>query len=162
MSTGKVDSVLSGPNADANLINALDALVELARKGHKPSAEFFNPSEEWVVSKMRILQDLSEEDQEKWLDEARKVEEESERLNGEGRAADRAWPEVVVRLDNGGLSFFTQLGVARRPDLTQYFVDGFTRNRDSLAVSVELQALLSEIVPYITRYMDKFNSDTDS
>ena len=27
--------------------------------------------------------------------------------------------------------FFSQLGVARRPDLTQYFVDGFTRNRDA-------------------------------
>ena len=70
MSTEELDSVLSGPNVDANLNSALDALVNLASKGHKPSVEFFNPSEEWVVSKMRILQDLSEEDQGKWLDEA--------------------------------------------------------------------------------------------
>ena len=45
----------------------------------------------------------------------------------------QAWPGVAVRLNSGGLGFFSQLGVVRRPDLTQYYVDGFTPNRDALS-----------------------------
>ena len=74
-------------------------------------------------------------------------------LNEEGKAGNRAWPDTVVRLDSGGLGFFSQLGVARRPDLTQYFIDGFSKNRDALPFSESCQALFAEILPYVTRMM---------
>ena len=44
-----------------------------------------------------------------------------------------------------GWRFSSQLGVVRRPDLTQYFVEGFTRNRDALAFSEDNQQLFTEI-----------------
>ena len=72
---------------------------------------------------MPILDDLPQEQQEKILQEVAELEKVAEEANSVGKAATRVWPEAVVRLDNGGLDFFSQLGVVRRPDLTQYFVD---------------------------------------
>ena len=74
--------------------------------------------------------------------------------NAAGRAAGRAWPGVVVRLDTGGYAFFSQLGVVRRPDLTQYFIDGFAKNRDGVVFSTENQTLFTEVFGYINSYME--------
>ena len=96
------------------------------------------------------------------LREAGEIEEQAAVLNAEGRAAARAWPEVAVRLDSGGLGFFSQLGVARRPDLTQYFIDGFARNRDGLAFSEENQAIFAEVFRCITEAMKKHFASGDT
>jgi len=45
------------------------------------------------------------------------------------------------------------LGVVRRPDLTQYFIDGFPKNRDALAFNEDSQSLFAEVFTYINRYM---------
>ena len=60
-----------------------------------------------------------------------------------------------MRLDDGGLASFSQFGVARRPDITQYLVDGFQKNRHSAIVSEQDQELLAEVLPYITEYMER-------
>ena len=78
---------------------------------------------------------------------------EASEANSAGRAATRAWPGVVVRLDRGGLAFFSQLGVVRRPDLTQYFIDDFVMNRDSVAFSEDNQALFADVFAYVNQYM---------
>lgn len=85
--------------------------------------------------------------------EAEQVAEEAQQAYSQGKAAKRAWPGIVVRLDNGGHAFFSQLGVARRPDLTQYFIDGFSKNRDALAFSVANQSLFAEVVSHINRFV---------
>ena len=87
------------------------------------------------------------------MEEAEQVAEEAQQAYAQGKAAKRAWPGVVVRLDNGGHAFFSQLGVARRPDLTQYFIDGFSKNRDALAFSESNQALFAEVLSHINRFM---------
>jgi hypothetical protein len=137
----------------------LDALVSLARQGQKPGSEVYNPSDQWLVDHMPIFQDLPQQEQAAALQEVRQLQEEAAKANAEGRAASRVWPEVVVRLDNGGLDFFSQLGVVRRPDLTQYYIDGFEKNRDALAFSEANQALFAEVFQHITRRMrEHFNS----
>ncbi|MCH7737814.1 MAG: phosphoenolpyruvate carboxykinase (ATP) [Chloroflexi bacterium] len=133
----------------------LDRLVALARQGHKPGATFNNPSEEWLISQMRVLQDLSEAEQQALLNEARVIDKEAAEANAAGKAAGRAWPEVVVRLDTGGYAFFSQLGVVRRPDLTQYFIDGFAKNRDGVVFSAENQTLFTEVFSHINSYMEE-------
>ena len=148
-------STLSGPAINPRFAKVLEELVATAKTGHRPDSQFFNPSEEWLVSHMRIFQDLPEEEREQILQEARQISHEAEEANAAGRAAPRVWPHVIVRLDNGGLASFSQLGVARRPDLTQYFIDGFPRNRDAVAFSEANQALFAEIFPYISRYMKR-------
>ena len=148
-------SPLAGPAIVPAFEKELDRLVSLAKKGHLPSSRLFNPSDDWLVSQLRILQDLPSAEQQRLLTEAKEVGQEAEAANAAGKAAVRAWPGVVVRLDTGGLAFFSQLGVVRRPDLTQYFVDGFTRNRDALAFSEENQALFAEVFRYINSYMGR-------
>ena len=148
-------SPLAGPAIVPVFEKELDRLVSLAKKGHLPSSRLFNPSDDWLVSQLRILQDLPSAEQQRLLTEAKEVGQEAEAANAAGKAAVRAWPGVVVRLDTGGLAFFSQLGVVRRPDLTQYFVDGFTRNRDALAFSEENQALFAEVFRYINSYMGR-------
>ena len=148
-------SPLEAPDINTDFADALDQLIDAARGGHSTSSEFFNPPNEWLLDHVSILQDLPQEEQDRILEEARQVEKESAEANAEGRAARRAWPEVVVRLDSGGLAFFSQLGVVRRPDLTQYLVDGFSRNRDAEAFSAGNQALFAEVLPYITDYMKR-------
>ena len=152
-------SVLAGPTVDPALEKALDDLVRVANKGQRSDSEFFNPPDEWLTRNMRVFQDLPQEEKEQCVREAEGIRREHEEANAAGRAATRVWPDVAFRLDTGGLAFFSQLGVARRPDLTQYFIDGFPRNRDALAFDETNQALFAKVVPYITRYMkDHFGS----
>ena len=148
-------SPLAGPAIVPAFERELNQLVALAKRGHRPTSLFFNPPNEWLISQMPILQELPRAEQERLLTEAEQVNQEAAEANTAGRAATRAWPSVVVRLDTGGLAFFSQLGVVRRPDLTQYFVDGFTRNRDALAFSETNQALFAEVFSYINKYMEK-------
>ena len=133
MPAGRPDgtSPLSGPEIIPDFEAALTRLCGIARKGQRADSPLYNPSEEWIVGKMPIFQDLPSERQAELLAEAQALEAEAAEANAAGRAASKVWPETVFRLDNGGLAFFSQLGVVRRPDLTQYFVEGFTRNRDA-------------------------------
>ena len=107
------------------------------------------------MGQMRVLQDLPIDQQDKLLAEAQEISREAAAANAEGKAAVRAWPDVVVRLDTQGLGFFSQLGVARRPDLTRYFVDGFTPNRDALTFGEDDQALFAEVFGYINGYVER-------
>ena len=156
---GKVQLVkgsnLEGPPVNPAFSKALDDLIAQAKRGHTRNSEFFNPSPEWLREGMRIFQDLSEESQAIILEEAKALAIQAEESNSTGRAAKVAWPDIAVRLDSGGVGFFSQLGVARRPDLTHYFVDGFPKNRDALSFSQENQALFAEVFPYITKYLNK-------
>lgn len=148
-------SPLAGPAVIPRFRVALDQMVALGRRGHRPDSQFFNPPNEWLIRKLPIMQDLPAADRRRILAEAKEIERAAQQANAEGKTASRAWPSVVVRLDSGGLAFFSQLGVARRPDLTQYFVDGFTRNRDALAFSESNQSLFAEVFSCITKYMEQ-------
>ena len=106
-------------------------------------------NQEWLISQMHVLQDLSEEEQQKYLDEASIIDKEAAEANAAGKAAGSAWPGVAIRLDTGGYGFFSQLGVVRRPDLTQYFIDGFAQNRDGVVFTTESQTLFTEVFGYI-------------
>ena len=146
-------SILSGPQNNPQFAEALDQLVALAKRGQDPNSEVFNPSDDWLTGHMPVFQDMPQAQQDQVLKEAALIAEQGREANAAGRAAARVWPGVVVRLDNGGLDFFSQLGVVRRPDLTQYFIDGFDRNRDGLAFEEGNQVLFAEVFAYITRYM---------
>ena len=152
-------SPLTPPAMKPAFAQALDELVALARQGHRPTSENFNPSDEWLVKNMPVFQDMSEEERGKVLAEAGAIVREGEDANANGRAATKAWPGVAVKLDSGGIGFFSQLGVVRRPDLTQYFVDGFTPNRDALSFSEENQELFAEVFNCI---IDKLREHLDS
>jgi len=151
----KPDSSLAGPTIVPAFVAELDRLVNLARRGHQPDSAFNNPSQEWLASYMNVLQDLPEDEQQSFLSEASLINKEAEEANAAGKAAGRAWPGVVVRLDTGGYAFFSQLGVVRRPDLTQYFIDGFAKNRDGVVFSTENQILFAEVFGYINSYMEE-------
>ena len=151
----KAGSSLAGPATVPEFEKELDRLVALARRGHKPGAPYNNPSDEWLISQMRVLQDLPEDEQQRFLVEASLIEKEAAEANAAGKAASRAWPGVVVRLDTGGYAFFSQLGVVRRPDLTQYFIDGFAKNRDGVVFSEESQTLFTEVFSYINSFMEE-------
>ena len=146
-------SLLSGPPINRSFVNALDQLVASAKHGNRPDSSFFNPSDEWLSERINVFQDLPQLAQEQLLKEASLVTTEAQKANSAGKAATRVWPEIAVRLDNGGLAFFSQLGVVRRPDLTQYFIDGFPKNRDALAFSEDSQSLFAEVFTHITRRM---------
>jgi len=153
--TREMGSTRSGPPVNPAFVKALNNLVATAAKGQRRDSKFFNPPDEWLKSHMRVFQDLAPGDMEQVLQEYREIAQECKQLNSEGKAGIRAWPDTVVRLDSGGLGFFSQLGVARRPDLTQYFVDGFSSNRDAIAFSESNQALFAEVLPYITDLMNE-------
>ena len=138
-------SPLTPPAMNPDFAKALDDLVSLARQGHRPDSANFNPSDQWLVANMPVFQDLAEAERAKVLADASAIVQEGEAANAAGRAATKAWPGVAVRLDSGGMGFFSQLGVVRRPDLTQYYVDGFTPNRDALSFSEDNQALFTEV-----------------
>ena len=156
------NSFLSGPSNSAQFLEALDDLVKAAIAGHRSSSELFNPSDEWLKDRMPIFQDMSPDRQKEILAEVEALSELAAEANSAGKAAERVWPAAVVRLDNGGLDFFSQLGVVRRPDLTQYLIEGFQRNRDGLAFEESQQALFSEVFPYITHYMEQCFSEGKS
>ena len=155
-------SPIAPPPVNPAFVTELDDLVATARQGHRPDSRFYNPPDDWLISRMPILQELSQADEKRILTEAEELKREAEQANAAGKAASRTWPHVVVRLDNGGLAFFSQLGVVRRPDLTQYFIDGFDRNRDALAFSEENQALFAKVFPYITARMKEHFGSADT
>jgi hypothetical protein len=159
--TSETGSSLAGPPVDPAFASALDELVATAKQGQRRDSQFFNPPNEWLIGHMRIYQDMPPQERERVLQESRQVAREGEQLNSEGKAAARAWSDAVVRLDSGGLGFFSQLGVARRPDLTQYFIDGFPKNRDALAFSEANQALFAEVFPYISTAMKEHFASGD-
>ena len=146
-------STLDGPPVDPGFSAALDEMVSTGRGGHQPGNLYFNPPNQWLIDRMPIFQDLPKEEQDRVLTEAAAMEQEAPEANAQGRAASRVWPDAVVRLDNGGLAFFSQLGVARRPDLTQYFIEGFQKNRDALPFNEENQRLFTGVVQAITEQM---------
>jgi hypothetical protein len=148
-------SMLEGPPLNPAFRQALDELVDVAMRGHRPGSELFNPSDKWLTAHMRIFQDLPQKERAQIMREWEQINQEARQANAQGKAAARAGPDVAFRLETGGLAFFSQLGVARRPDLTQYYIDGFERNRDSLAFSEANQALFAEVFPYLTRAMRK-------
>ena len=149
-------SPLDGPPINPEFERELDRLVALAKQGHRPDSRLFNPPDEWILSEMPVLQDMPQAAQDKIRREAEELDRAAAEANAAGKAATRAWPEAVVRLDNGGLAFFSQLGVVRRPDLTQYFIDGFTRNRDALAFSPESQELFAEVLAHINLRLKEY------
>lgn len=146
-------SSLAGPTVNPLFSQALDDLLLEAKRGHDTKSAFFNPPDDWLRSQMRIFQDLPQHDQEAILIKAKELESEAKEANDAGKAAKVAWPDIAVKLNSGGVGFFSQLGVARRPDLTHYFIEGFPKNRDALAFSEENQSLFSDVFPYITRYL---------
>ena len=154
-------SPLAAPAVNPDFLKELDQLVGLASSGQKTDSQYFNPPNDWLFGHISVLQDLPEAERAKILAEASQLDKEAEEANAAGRAATRGWPEVVVRLDSGGLAFFSQLGVVRRPDLTQYFIDGFPKNRDALAFNEDSQSLFAEVFTYINRYMaEQFSAGT--
>lgn len=144
-------SPLTPPPVYEPFVRALEELVAVASQGHRPDSPFFNPSDAWLLARMRIFQDLSPEERERLLREWEEIRREWEQAEREGRPARRAGPDVAVRLDTGGLAFFSQLGTARRPDLTQYFVDGFLPNRSATLFGYESQRLFAEVLPFIAQ-----------
>ncbi len=148
-----VTSALDGPAIDPRFERALDELVAAAREVHSAGSELFNPGDDWIVGRMRVFSQQPEAEQRQILQEFEAVRKEGEALNAEGKAARRSGPESVVATNAGGLAFYSQLGVARRPDLTQYFIDGFPRNRDALAFSDDSQHLFAEVLPHVTKYL---------
>ena len=142
---------LAGPPINADFAGALSDLVAMALQGHKPTSPLFNPSDEWLVEQMPTFPDRPPDERERILKETERIREEAAEANAQGRAAFRSGTEVVPRLNSGGVGFYSQLGVARRPDLTQYFVDGFLQNRDGVAFSEASQALFAKVLPYLTR-----------
>ena len=148
-------SVLAGPPINREFARELDELIALAYQGQRIDSPLFNPSDDWLISRMPVLQDLPQTRRDEILEEAKQVVEEAAELNAQKRAAKRTWPEVVFRLDNGGLAFFSQLGVVRRPDLTRYFIDGFPKNRDALAFSEANQELFTDVFRYINLTMKR-------
>ncbi len=148
-------SILAGPTQNPSFVKSLGDLVALAKQGQRPDSPLFNPSDQWLIDRMRVFQDLPDKERGRVLEDAAEVDRESAEANAQGKAARKVWPETVVRLDNGGLAFFSQLGVARRPDLTQYFIDGFQRNRDALAFSEENQALFAQVLECAVKEMKR-------
>ncbi len=119
--------------------------MSVAHGGHRPNAVLFNPTDERLVSQARVYGDMSDQEREGVLAEAQQIVAQAEQANSEGKAASRAGPDVAVPLSSGGMAFFSQLGVVRRPDLTMYFIDGFDKNRDGLAFNEDNQALFTDV-----------------
>ena len=148
-------SSLAPPPIVPAFAKALDDLVAAGKVGHRRDSLLFNPPDEWLISNMPVIQDLPQGEKAQVLGEAEQLRIEAQEANAAGKAATRAWPGAVIRLDNGGLAFFSQLGVVRRPDLTQYFIDGFSKNRDALAFSEDNQELFAQVLARIASYMEQ-------
>ena len=153
---------LMAPPVIPEFARELDKLVAIARQGQPQDSQFYNPSDEWLISRMPVVQDMPERERDEVAKDAIQIAREAEEANAAGRAASRAGPGVTVRLDNGGLAFYSQLGVARRPDLTQYFIDGFPINRDALAFSEANQALFAEVFSHISDRLAKLFTSGDA
>ncbi len=133
--------------------------MSVAHGGHRPNAVLFNPTDERLVSQARVYGDMSDQEREGVLAEAQQIVAQAEQANSEGKAASRAGPDVAVPLSSGGMAFFSQLGVVRRPDLTMYFIDGFDKNRDGLAFNEDNQALFTDVFRNVAaRLVEHFES----
>ena len=88
---------------------ALDDLLDVAKAGHGTGSEFFNPGYDWLIEKMRVFQDFDSSSQKAVIKDAEQLEKESIELNNEGKAGKKVWPDVAVRLETGGLGFFSQM-----------------------------------------------------
>lgn len=152
---------LDGPEKNPEFNNAINRLVGIAKMGHQSSSDFNNPSNDWLISNMRVFQSMQISQQTDILSEVALLRSEAEQLNAQGRAATKLWPDASIQLDNGGLAFFSQLGVARRPDLTQYFVDGFTRNRDALAFDETSQEIFTDVISRIADVLEEHLTSGD-
>ena len=71
---GEKPSLLEGPPINREFERELDRLVALAREGHRPEAHLFNPPDEWVLSKMPVLQDMPQADQDRVRREAEELD----------------------------------------------------------------------------------------
>ena len=96
---------LAAPAVNPDFLKELDQLVGLASSGQKTDSQYFNPPNDWLCGHISVLQDLPEAERAKILAEASQLDKEAEEANAAGRAATRAWPEVVVRMDSGGLAW---------------------------------------------------------
>ena len=150
---GASASSLEGPPLHGPFVKALDEMIALAKQGQRTDSEYFNPDEEWLIARMPIFSKQPDAERKGILAEFDEVHKEGEAANAEKKAARRAGPETVVRTDAGGLAFYSQLGVARRPDLTQYLIDGFPKNRDALAFSEASQKLFADVIPHIIAHL---------
>ena len=143
----------NNPVINSNFSNALDDLIEICHKGQSSNSKLFNPEDSFLIDQMKISKKLPLNEYQELLNEANEINTSYEKSKSTNKAAKRAGPDIVAQLETGGLAFFSQLGVARRPDLTQYFIDGFTKNRDAIAFREENQSLFADILPYITKYI---------
>ena len=132
------------------------------RMGSVPTAHTSTLTRAWLISHARVYDDLPEDEQARVLEQALQISRDAERANEEGKAASRAWPDIAVRLNSGGLAFFSQLGVVRRPDLTQYLIDGFEKNRNALAFSDANQALFAEVFRHMVLRMKQHFTSGDT
>ena len=155
-------SPLTPPAMNPNFARVLDDLVSLAHQGHRSDSPNFNPTDEWLVANMPVYQEMPEDRRRKVMEEASHIEKEGSEANAAGRAATKAWPGVAVKLDSGGYGFFSQLGVIRRPDLTQYYVDGFTPNRDALSFSEENQETFTQVFQCIVNTLREHLASGDT
>jgi len=144
---------LEGPPLHGPFVKALDEMIAVAKQGQRTDSEYFNPSEEWLIARMPIFSKQSDGERKRMLDEFAAVHKEGVEANAKRKAARRAGPETVLQTDAGGLAFYSQLGVARRPDLTQYLIDGFPKNRDALAFSEPSQKLFADVIPHIIAHL---------
>ncbi len=146
---------LEGPAINPQFVDALDSLVAVAQGGQQPTSELYNPSPEWLAGHMRVFQDLPAEEQAKLREEWAALNAQARADEAKGKIPAKAGPDIVYRLPNGSLAFFSQGDVRRRPDLTKYFIDGFERNRDADAFDEAQQTLFAEVLPFVTRYLDE-------
>jgi hypothetical protein len=160
--TREAGSSLDGPPVHGPFAAALDDAIAAACEGQRPGSEYYNPGDDWLIARMRIFSQQPDAEKQRILDEFAQVRQDGEQANASGKAARRAGAESVIATDAGGLAFYSQLGVARRPDLTQYFIDGFSQNRDALAFSTESQRLFADVLPHIAAYLRECFSRGDT
>ena len=67
--TSQSSSRLSGPPVNPKFRSSLDELVALAHQGQSSQSEVYNPSDDWLTTRMPILDDLPQDQQAKILEE---------------------------------------------------------------------------------------------
>ena len=67
-------SPLSGPAIVPEFEAALTRLCATARRGQREDSPLYNPSEEWIVARMPIFQDLPQQRRSELLAEAQALE----------------------------------------------------------------------------------------
>ena len=89
-------SPLAGPAINQSFERELNELVALARKGHQPGSQFLNPSDDWLISRMPILQDIPADQMAELLKEAEQISAQAEEANAAGRAAHNSTPSASI------------------------------------------------------------------